>query len=570
MAVPVPTLVPRWAQLLAWAQNTYYAVGERVIANGNMYVNVTAGTSAGAGVGPAGGGAGIADGTAVWDFVSASSTAWVALTLYALGDRVTNGGSLFVCIAAGTSAGAGGPAPPAAGVPNDITDGTVHWMYLSASTALVTQPAEGQKDVGWIVGQKPPAQYFNWWMFNVYLWLRWLADIANQAITWTATHIFQRGIVVTHSQAGQTAIQGTGNGGGAGGAFVGGGTNGKGLTALGIGTGAGVSSQGGGTNGSGGEFTGGSGGVGVKATGGSGGGGGTGIEATGTGSGHGVKAVVAQNGGSAAYLQAALVNDHPIEQARDAGNNLRSTIDHNGYRLGQVSEYYQDWRAPENLVAAGRAAGALEYNFALVGAGSVGRVPPSAATAAYALMSVANNAGAGGDHSNFVSEELVYLDANRVCVLEVPATLHLAAGNSVLYFGLTNDVGGDPDAGSDGAYFSYNPGAAAKWKWNIRATAHAPSLANVIGSTTSPVVGATPLDMHFFRVEFHGANTPLGPATRIFYDGTLYGTVAYVPAGAALRFFLATKCNAAGIGIQEVAVGPVRLPFNLLLSPTDL
>jgi hypothetical protein len=53
----------------AWAISTAYTVGNWRHNGGNVYACVTAGTSAGAG-GPTGTGTGIADGTAVWDYVA--------------------------------------------------------------------------------------------------------------------------------------------------------------------------------------------------------------------------------------------------------------------------------------------------------------------------------------------------------------------------------------------------------------------------------------------------------------------------------------------------------------------
>ena len=54
----------------AWAASTVYAAGQRVTNNGNVYLCTTGGTSAGSG-GPSGGGATIADNTAVWQYLSA-------------------------------------------------------------------------------------------------------------------------------------------------------------------------------------------------------------------------------------------------------------------------------------------------------------------------------------------------------------------------------------------------------------------------------------------------------------------------------------------------------------------
>lgn len=58
-------------------------------------------------------------------------TAWGAGTGYAVGDRVANASRSYVCITAGTSAGAGGPTTTSA----DITDNTAHWRYVGEGVA---------------------------------------------------------------------------------------------------------------------------------------------------------------------------------------------------------------------------------------------------------------------------------------------------------------------------------------------------------------------------------------------------------------------------------------------------
>jgi hypothetical protein len=60
----------------------------------------------------------------------ASLTAWVGTTAYAAGALVTNASRAYLCITAGTSAGAGGPTTTA----TDITDGSVHWRYIGEGT----------------------------------------------------------------------------------------------------------------------------------------------------------------------------------------------------------------------------------------------------------------------------------------------------------------------------------------------------------------------------------------------------------------------------------------------------
>jgi hypothetical protein len=63
-----------------------------------------------------------------------AATAWAATTAYSattsIASVVSNdGGRKYICTAAGTSAGSGGPT----GIGTDITDGTVHWRFLGAT-----------------------------------------------------------------------------------------------------------------------------------------------------------------------------------------------------------------------------------------------------------------------------------------------------------------------------------------------------------------------------------------------------------------------------------------------------
>ncbi len=60
-------------------------------------------------------------------------TAWVALTGYVVGDRVTNAGNTYICRTSGTSAGSGGPTTKV----DDITDGSAHWRFMGVGTGAV-------------------------------------------------------------------------------------------------------------------------------------------------------------------------------------------------------------------------------------------------------------------------------------------------------------------------------------------------------------------------------------------------------------------------------------------------
>jgi hypothetical protein len=117
-------------QATPWQASHTYGVGERVTNDTlKTYTCTTAGKSAAAG-GPTGVGSEIADGTAEWDYVEASTALnnWchAVSTPYEVGDLVSwDTGKIYACIQAGTSAAAN----PPVGTSEDIVDGTVRWTY---------------------------------------------------------------------------------------------------------------------------------------------------------------------------------------------------------------------------------------------------------------------------------------------------------------------------------------------------------------------------------------------------------------------------------------------------------
>lgn len=64
-------------------------------------------------------------------YASEFEVAWVGSTAYKVGTFVKNGGNLYICNVAGTSAASGGPT----GTGTAITDGTVTWKYVSSTNA---------------------------------------------------------------------------------------------------------------------------------------------------------------------------------------------------------------------------------------------------------------------------------------------------------------------------------------------------------------------------------------------------------------------------------------------------
>ncbi len=69
---------------------------------------------------------------------------WLPATTYQVGDQVRNDGNVYVCTAAGTSAGSGGPTGNSSG----ITDGGVTWDYVSAAVTKTIGPTLAEQRLG--------------------------------------------------------------------------------------------------------------------------------------------------------------------------------------------------------------------------------------------------------------------------------------------------------------------------------------------------------------------------------------------------------------------------------------
>lgn len=169
---------------------------------------------------------------------------------------------------------------------------------VAGDPSKVSEPPSGKKDIGWVVGEKPPAQWKNWLLLQTYNWLLWLDAFETESHTWTKLQTFtssvlnNRAILATGNGSGSAikgiggaagngieaeasgagtyamygkgtalgviGVRGEGGSGSVGGSFIGGGVSaglsatagsggGIGITGLGILTGAGGSFQGGAT-----------------------------------------------------------------------------------------------------------------------------------------------------------------------------------------------------------------------------------------------------------------------------------------------------------------------------------
>ncbi|UTV53233.1 major capsid protein P2 [Burkholderia arboris] len=74
-----------------------------------------------------------------------ASAAWAATTAYTVGTQVSNGGNVYLCTVAGTSAGSGGPS----GNGTAIVDGGVTWQYVAPTGGITFMQVRNQGVIIW-------------------------------------------------------------------------------------------------------------------------------------------------------------------------------------------------------------------------------------------------------------------------------------------------------------------------------------------------------------------------------------------------------------------------------------
>jgi hypothetical protein len=78
--------------------------------------------------------------------------------------------------------------------------------WATGASATVTEPSLSQKQAGWAVRQRPPAQYLNWWQKAVFSWLQYVDGLTGEALTWAAKHTFSAGLATPTAPAAGTDV----------------------------------------------------------------------------------------------------------------------------------------------------------------------------------------------------------------------------------------------------------------------------------------------------------------------------------------------------------------------------
>lgn len=103
---------------------------------------------------------------------------------------------------------------------------------VAGDVTKLNEPPGAKKDVGWLTGEKPPAQWKNWLSYTGYLWFQWLDAYEDTAHIWSQLQTYNRGISVSQAVLNAHGTTSTGNGTGYG-VWARGGANGGGLLGIG-------------------------------------------------------------------------------------------------------------------------------------------------------------------------------------------------------------------------------------------------------------------------------------------------------------------------------------------------
>lgn len=79
--------------------------------------------------------------------------------------------------------------------PSSVPLWATNTNYPATSDPIKVEPSTGVKQAGWAPEQKPPAQWWNWWMQLVWQWCVWLDAFESTTHTWSATQTFDDVVV---------------------------------------------------------------------------------------------------------------------------------------------------------------------------------------------------------------------------------------------------------------------------------------------------------------------------------------------------------------------------------------
>lgn len=284
--------------------------------------------------------------------------------------------------------------------------------------------------------------------------------------------------------------------------------------------------------------------------------------------------------GGAAIEALATGTQNPLFRAKNQDAHNRFAIDHQGYRFGRVNEWIWNWDTGDGNVAFGAATisstagaqsaltdkrlAALFGQWFLSSSGTVGELhtyglsqaigcqmggilAPQTAAGDYVRLATANPILANMPNLDAAIEFEAHAD-------QYPSHVQIAVGIS----GNQGDVG----TGGDFAGFIMETGNLAGSVWRAEVWQGTLRKGQIVSAQTP--VGGT---FDFFRIELFGNGTPSGTLARFILNGTVLGTIAFLPSND-LHFDVAISGNTSAISSPtNLRLGQLRACWARGLNP---
>lgn len=269
--------------------------------------------------------------------------------------------------------------------------------------------------------------------------------------------------------------------------------------------------------------------------------------------------------------------DTPLALWQDAGEHAREFIDHNGYLLGKVSSFREDWSHGVDDVFADSAdeffPGYARWKYTLdAGSPTLTLVDPDEAGAnagnfSSVLMTTGTDASPKSVRVAHGRTTVTAHDAsNVVCSHEFQARIPSTADHAEWYVGL--DASGTFSGGGTWIAF-YLPVGGGNWKAQVQT---AGSLDLDVDTGVAPT-GSGDL-YQALRIEYYGPNSPEGTALgghliRFLIDGSQVAIIV-LPSWS-LAFKPCSRIDGDGTGVdRKLQLGPVAWGINWYADPVPL
>lgn len=246
----------------------------------------------------------------------------------------------------------------------------------------------------------------------------------------------------------------------------------------------------------------------------------------------------------------------PLAQWLDQGGNARGMIDHNGYRRGRVTEFYEDWLFINGALSPGTGNfGRFGYSTPTGGNGNY--FPPNSTNNVSGLLGLSTSGTLSGNTIYAKTTQNIFvLQSQTSLIVEFECLFPNSADNMNWMVGFSNVLSGTPS--SVNQIFAVGKRSS---DTNYQLFSSSGSVLAAVDSGVVPASSSSPLDR--ITLELHGSASPYGARARLFVNEKMVETTTVPTATAMPLLVIGTTVGTSSSG---VSISPLRATWNRVLS----